>query len=464
MNRKLSEVQRDLQALADQVGAKRWEKSKTDYLAGVVVVGDDGITPLAPDAIKIDEIVVKEAAVPATAAAEAPDVAALVKAEVERATAAARTAAAPRLASASNAITANTIEPYRGRSRVFKSADTAYSFGMWCASQAGHPWARRFCVEKGLTDANGLTLQKVGIEGSNSLGGATVPPQFESTLIDLKEKYGVFSQYAQRWVMTSDTLTIPKRTAGLTAYFVNENSDTTVSDMTWANVSLTARKMAVRTKTSSELNEDSVLNLADIIAGEIAFAFAQKEDDCGFNGDGTSTYGGIQGIRSNIGSAGVFTCATGNNTYAEVLLSECNQVVGLLPLYAQTPNTAWYCSQKVWATVFQRLATAAGGVTSQQVQDGAQQPMFLGYPVRVSQVMPSTEANSQICALFGDLTLSSAFGDRRGMSIAMATQGDTDFAYDLASWRGTRRFDIVNHSVGDSSTAGPVVALKLAAS
>jgi hypothetical protein len=35
---------------------------------------------------------------------------------------------------------------------------------------------------------------------------------------------------------------------------------------------------------------------------------------------------------------------------------------------------------------------------------------------------------------------------------------------DLAAWYGTFRGDIVHHSLGDTSTAGPVVALKTAAS
>ncbi len=59
---------------------------------------------------------------------------------------------------------------------------------------------------------------------------------------------------------------------------------------------LTAKKLMVLTKYSNELNEDAVLNIGDDLAGEIAYAFALKEDQCGFLGDGTSTYGGITGV------------------------------------------------------------------------------------------------------------------------------------------------------------------------
>jgi HK97 family phage major capsid protein len=465
MFRKLSEVQTDLQSLADQVGASRFEAVRKSYLASRVVTDEEG-NPLAPDAIKIEEIVVK-AAEPAEVIGSininTPDIAALVKAEVAKANAASKAAVAPKSREVSNALSFSTIEIPRGRSRVFKSAATAHDFGMWALAIAGRPRAQSYCIEKGYLGNDELHLNKVGIEGSNSLGGNLVPPEFESTIIDLKEKYGVFSQYADIWPMTRDTLTVPTRSAGLTAYAVGENDTITESDMTWGAVTLTARKWAVLTKTSSELLEDSVINLADRLAAEMAYAIANKEDDAGFNGTGTSTYHGINGIRNGIGSAGIVDALSGDDTYEEVELATCNAVVGALPEYAETANTAWYCSKKVFATIFQRLATAAGGVTSEQVQGGAPQKMFLGYPVRVSQVLPASAAASQICALFGDLTLSSAFGDRSGISVAMATQGDTDFAKDRVSWRCTRRFDIVNHSIGTSAVAGPVVALKLSA-
>jgi HK97 family phage major capsid protein len=56
----------------------------------------------------------------------------------------------------------------------------------------------------------------------------------------------------------------------------------------------------VLTTVSNELNEDAFVNLADDVAGEIAYAFAKKEDECGFVGDGTSTYGGIEGVASKL--------------------------------------------------------------------------------------------------------------------------------------------------------------------
>jgi hypothetical protein len=44
---------------------------------------------------------------------------------------------------------------------------------------------------------------------------------------------------------------------------------------------------------------DSATDVAEFVAGEIAYAFAVKEDDCGYNGEGTSGFGGIAGLATN---------------------------------------------------------------------------------------------------------------------------------------------------------------------
>lgn len=447
MFKKHSEVQSDLQALADQVGASRFEAAKAAYLKGVVVTDENG-SPLKPDDIKF-EVTVKAAEAP-----ESPDISAMVKAEVEKATKTVNQARTERKADVSQAIVAKSIEvPLSFRPRFFKSSETAFKMGQWIAAIAGSESAKQFCIDKG------ITVQKTGLESNNTLGGFLVPDEFATTVIDLKEKYGVFRQFAELEPMASDVKHCPRRESGLTAYFPAEADSITTSDMGWGNVTLTARKMAVRTKTSSELNEDALINLADKLAEEMALAFAYKEDDCGWNGDGTSTYGGIYGLRNKIGAGSTYASAD-HNLYSELDYDDFAGAIGLLPEYAEVGDPAWYVSKVVWGQM-QTIAGTAGGASTQDVVNGVRQKMFMGYPVRVSQALPSTAANSQIYGFFGSLRLASKFGERRGMSIAMATQGDTDFASDLISWRGTQRVDIVNHAVGTASVAGAIIALKL---
>ena len=351
-----------------------------------------------------------------------------------------------------------------------KAAERAYRFGKWV--QAGpmkDARAAQFCQDHGIAVTRALS------EGQNEYGGFLVPEEFGNDLIDLREQYGVFRQFAKVVPMASDTRTDPRRTGGLTAYFVNEGDAITASlDKSWDRVSLTAKKLACLARVSSELNEDSVISLGDDLAGEMAYAFANKEDECGFNGDGTSTYGGIVGVREKIkGLSGTIANIAGlqvgtGNAYSELVLADFEGVVALLPQYADTPNARWFVHRTFYYNVMLKLALAAGGVTKEEIVNGQRIPTFLGYPVAVTQVMPKVEANSQVCAVLGDLALAASLGSRRDVSIAMSEH--SRFGYDQIEFRGTQRFDINVHSVGNASAtagsrvAGPIVGLITAAS
>lgn len=345
------------------------------------------------------------------------------------------------------------------RTDEFGSAhQKAYAFGQWLlATVFGNDRAEGWCKD------NGIVLVKAASEGVNAAGGYLVPPEFDATLIDLREKYGVFRQNAHLSTMRSDTKTQPRRTSGLTAYFVGEGATITDSTKGWDQVGLTAKKLAVLAFYSSEVDEDSVIELGNDFAKEIAYAFAKKEDECGFIGDGTSTYGRIRGVAAalravdvTIGNIKGLTVAAGN-TFAEFILTDFTTCMGTLPQYADDDNTAWYCHKTFWHTVMERLQLAAGGVTAAEIAAGQRTPRFMGYPVRICQAMPHTDVNSQVACLFGDLDLAALYGDRRQTTIALST--DLKFDSDQIAIRGTERFDINVHDVGDTTVAGPIVGL-----
>jgi HK97 family phage major capsid protein len=59
--------------------------------------------------------------------------------------------------------------------------------------------------------------------------------------------------------------------------------------------------------------------------------------------------------------------------------------------------------------------------------------------------------------LFGSPSAAMSMGTRRG--VTLATSMDRYFESDQIAIRGTERFDIVVHDIGDTATAGPLVAL-----
>ena len=359
------------------------------------------------------------------------------------------------------------INPHFTSLRAFNdgpdAVEAAYRCGRWLkASLFRREDDLRWCREHGV-EARALN------EGSNSAGGALVPEEFAARVIRLVEEYGTFPGAAENVNMSRDTMVIPKRVTGTTAYFVGEGSAVTESEPTYTNVNLVAKKLAVGCRMSTEVVEDTagIVNLADAVAQEFSTSLAYKIDICGWLGDGTqATYGGINGVVNKINdgthTASVHSAASGNTAFETLDIEDFLGAMGRLPIYARA-GAAWYVSPAGYAASIARLKYAAGGNTVENVGAGTGET-FLGYPVRLVHVMDSTLGDdvSKIKVLFGNLGLSSIYARRRDFSVRLFDQ--VYATTDQLLLQGAMRFDINHHSLGSTSEVGPVVALKTAAS
>jgi HK97 family phage major capsid protein len=334
-----------------------------------------------------------------------------------------------------------------GRLQAFKKEEDAYASGQWImANLFGSRKAKNWCREHG--------IRATMTTNENVTGGFLVPDALESTIIELREQYGVARRECQQVTMGDAKMIMPRLSGEATAYYVGEGATITASDINVNTVQLDAKKLAAVVAVSSELNEDSVISIGEMVARSVAQSFAIKEDEALFLGDGTSTYGGIVGLAQSLGSASVVT-ATSNQTFSALTLANFESVVGKRKLWG---SPKWYVSQAGWAASMQRLANAQGGSTSAELLGGVM-PMFLGYPVVVSQVLNSalTGTTTQRALYFGDLSNGVFFGSRRGISLAV--DNSLGFLTDTINIRATERFDIVVHDRGDSSISGGIVAL-----
>lgn len=359
---------------------------------------------------------------------------------------------------AANSATGKPRIPAQVRSaslKAFKGVDAdynAYVAGQFYLATIGNrPQAKQWLVEHGIMNA---TM----VESTDSLGGFLVPETTSSTIIDLVEERGIFRRFSNVVPMASDTHNEPRITAGLTMYFVGEGAAITGSNLTLDSVKLVARTLAALVPISIQLNDDAIANLGDKITQKIGYGFADKEDECGFNGTGASTYGGISGLITAVGSASTVTAITGNTAFSTLDLDDFEAMIGKLKQFPGI-QPRWFISQAGWANSMLRLAEAAGGNTTAQVAGGMQK-MFLGYPVEITQVMNSTttaQVSTNGLCYFGDLRIGTSMGVRGGVMV------DSDKSYGfnaaLIYIRGLERFDIVCHDVGTSSAAGAVVML-----
>ena len=336
--------------------------------------------------------------------------------------------------------------------RTVKAIDQAYTAGMWIkATLFNSPAAQDWCKSRG------VPISKAQGEGVDSAGAFLVPEELMSNIIVLRETFGVFRQQCQVVPMGSDTLNWPRRTGGLTASFTGENQPVTESTAAWDNINLTAKKCGVLTRMSTEIEQDAVVSIADWLVGEMAYAFASKEDDCGFNGDGTSTYGGMRGTTViAVDSSHTFgKFQTSSATLSSLALKDLTSTMGLLPQYAIT-NAKWYMSQQMFYTVVANLLASAGGNRLDILSQGIEKRL-LGFPVVIAQKLPISAPGSGLVQFhFGDLTKAAMMGERRGVTIKRSDH--RYFENDQIGLLGTERFDVNCHDMGSTTAAGPLVS------
>jgi HK97 family phage major capsid protein len=344
----------------------------------------------------------------------------------------------------------------RYRPKWLSGPDLARRAGRWIqATLLEDAEAGRWCRD------NGLPLIKAQGEGLNAAGDFLVPDEIERQIIYLRDVAGVFRAQADVRPMGSERRTFPRSLGGLTAYFTAEQAMIAESQNVWDNVLLSVKKLGVLTRLSSEVFEDEAIGLGEALIEEIAYAFASKEDDCGFNGDGTSAYGGMTGITQILTdgkhAAGAIPATSGHDTFPELDATDLDNMMGALPAYA-LETACWYASSYAIATCFGRLTIGGTGTSIRTTPEDRPYLNYLGYPIIATGKLPGKGSQfGKVMLIFGDLSLSTTFGYRRGVTVAQSRHRALEL--DQVLVRATERFDINNHDLGDDQDAGPVVGL-----
>ena len=333
----------------------------------------------------------------------------------------------------------------------FKSEEDAYVSGQFImANLFGNKKAKSWCKDHGIK-ATMVTFDNIS-------SGFLVPEAMESAVIELRLNYGVFRQEAQNVTMPTPKWKVPKQTNEITGYWMAEGTNITPSDLTHTMVELDAKKLAAVAQITSELNDDAIISVSEMVARSVAHTFAVEEDEAGFLGDGTSTYGSIMGLASAIAAGSVVT-ATTRQTFSALTFADFESMVGKRKMYRGTSNPKWYISQAGWAASMLRLMDASGGNSISDLQAGARNMQFLGYPVVWSETLNSalTGTSGQRACYFGDLAQTAILGTRRGISLAV--DNSLGFLSDTIYLRATERVDINVHERGDANNAGGFIAL-----
>lgn len=328
---------------------------------------------------------------------------------------------------------------------------SAYTAGQWISANIlGHADSKRW-----VKDNMG---ERAMTEGVGTAGGFVVPDELESGIINLRDEYGVVRSLATVYPMGGAELTIPKRTSGNTAYFPGEKTAPTKSDVGLGQIQLIAKKCSVETQISDELNEDAIISIAALVADEQAYALAAKEDACFVLGDGTSSYGGMVGLKAlseATAYAGRITSTSGDDTFQEILDGDLARMMAAIRSYAKK-GSMWLASPTGDELVFGRLLRASGGNTGAMVA-GSFAPSYAGYGRALAEDCPSgasTDYTGLTMLYFGNFKKGVAFGDRRGMT--MKVLNELYASEGMIGIKTDERFDINIHDMGTTAVTGSI--------
>ena len=110
--------------------------------------------------------------------------------------------------------------------------------------------------------------------GTNTAGGHLIPVEFEPIIIRIIEERAMMRGMVRHVTMMNDTKDIGTLTSGVSVYWPGENQTITQGDPAFGKTTLTAKKMACLVSSSSELLEDTPIDLADLLAASV------RRSDC----------------------------------------------------------------------------------------------------------------------------------------------------------------------------------------
>lgn len=278
---------------------------------------------------------------------------------------------------------------------------------------------------------------------SATLGGALIPEEFLAEIIRNVEAEGVVFTKARRVPLTTvGTTHIPKRTGGPTALWIGAGTQITRTAPTSTLISLTPEKLAVIIGVPNEFTRSTVLvALGQYLGVELTWAISYALDDAIVNGDGTSTYGGIDGIMHSANIAPITAVTAAHDLMTEIDVADVSAVINGLTVQYAAEEAMWCMSRSVLGAL-RALRASATSIPLYQRGSNGEPNTIDDYPYFISPRMPAAGAitASTKWGFFGNLRLSHVVGMIGNIEIARST--DAAFEADMTLIRAIVHCDI----------------------
>lgn len=280
-------------------------------------------------------------------------------------------------------------------------------------------------------------------EGQGSMGGFTVADTFVPMLMSYPLMEPIVRSRAYQINATGNVATVPRINesdrstpdvhGGVHGYWTAEGGSISVSNPTFGQAVLTAKKLALLTYCSNELLDDSALPLNDVLVRLFSEALAWFEDRAFINGSGVNECLGIRNAPCAQASSTTTTSTAFALADAGILLSE------LMPGSELSPSTVWIMNARVRRVLVQLSSTtdSAGwfrGALS--IKDSPAPWRLFGIPIYFSEHTAAFGTDEDI--ILADLSYYLVL-PRQDIRAAVST--DARFANNETGYRLTMRSD-----------------------
>lgn len=292
-----------------------------------------------------------------------------------------------------------------------------------------------------------VAVQKALSEGTTTAGGFLVPEEFRLAVIRVAEEYGLIRRLANVFPTGLDTINLAASNAENTVAWISENSIITETTASFTSPTIAIKKLAGITAMSKELFNDEKANLLSFISGVFGEDIAKKEDQAGLIGDGTSTYGSQTGLL-NVSGINALAAPSGATSYFDFTADDYLDTIFQSAMTGGSRSGGAFVMHPIVFSKLRKVKTSGSGeyVVQMPTAPGVP-PSIWGYPIEVSEVMPSTDAAATKFVGFANFRRHCYFADRQSMELTIGTEGTVGsnnlFEKDMLALRVVNRVGLV---------------------
>lgn len=254
---------------------------------------------------------------------------------------------------------------------------------------------------------------------SNPDGGYLVAPELDTRIQQLQRNLSPMRRIARVVQTKAAEYQLPVNLGGTASGWVAETSGRPpTGSPQLALLSFPAGEVYAMPAVTQRLLDDSPVNLAQFLEGEISKEFGEKEGAAFLTGDGIEKPSGLlvapkATTADDVRPFGTFQSISSGNASAITADGLIDFVYRLKVGYRA--NATWLMNS-LTAAAISKLKDANSQYLWQQSYQAGQPSTLLGFPVEIDEAMPSIAANSYPIA-FGDFQAGYLITDRIGIRI-----------------------------------------------